>query len=214
MNTSIEQIWKEGFMDSNAMIAPKIIDLYNKKSKNIVDKMETMFKWNLIGIVIMAFIVLIVTSVQGIPFLGMFIFSLLISTVIYGKKELATLALLDKNVSSYQYLKSFDSWLKDLMISYAKLYSFLYPALFLGIMLQLRLSDIGLEAISGFVNAFPKTLMILATPMVILVPVAVIAWLLYYFAAPIYKADMYTLYGRALAKLDEIIADMEELKKA
>jgi len=214
MNTSIEQIWKEGFMDSNAMIAPKIIDLYNKKSKNIVDKMETMFKWNLIGIVIMAFIVLIVTSVQGIPFLGMFIFSLLISTVIYGKKELATLALLDKNVSSYQYLKSFDSWLKDLMISYAKLYSFLYPALFLGIMLQLRLSDIGLEAISGFVNAFPETLMILATPMVILVPVAVIAWLLYYFAAPIYKADMYTLYGRALAKLDEIIADMEELKKA
>jgi len=214
MNTSIEQIWKEGFMDSNAMIAPKIIDLYNKKSKNIVDKMETMFKWNLIGIVIMAFIVLIVTSVQGIPFLGMFIFSLLISTVIYGKKELATLALLDKNVSSYQYLKSFDSWLKDLMISYAKLYSFLYPALFLGIMLQLRLSDIGLEAISGFVNAFPETLMVLATPMVILVPVAVIAWLLYYFAAPIYKADMYTLYGRALAKLDEIIADMEELKKA
>ena len=214
MNTSIEKIWKDGFMDNNAMIAPKINDLYNKKSKNIVDKMKMMFKWNLIGITIMAFIVLIVTSVQGIPFLGMFIFGLLMGTVIRGKKELTTLALLDKNVSSYQYLKSFDSWLKDLMDGYAKLYSFLYPALFLGIMLQLRLSGIGIEAISGFVNAFPQTLMILATPMVLLIPIAVIAWLLYYFAAPIYKADMYTIYGRAMAKLDEIIADMEELRKS
>ena len=99
------------------------------------------------------------------------------------------------------------------MAGYAKLYSVFYPVLFLGIMLQLRFSDIGLEAISGFVNAFPETLMILATPMVLLIPIAVISWLLFYFAAPIYKADMYTLYGRVLSKLDEIIADMEELRK-
>jgi len=200
-------------MDNDSMIAPKINDLYNQKSKNIVDKLKVMFKWNLIGVAFFAFAVLAVTSFSGYPIIGVFIFCLFMFLFVRGKRDLATLALLDKNVSSYQYLKSFDCWMKDLMNDYAKLYSIFYPVLFLAIMLQLRFSDIGQESVDGFLHAFPETIMILATPLYLLIAIAVIAWLLFHFAAPIYKADMYTLYGRTLAKLDEIIADMEELRE-
>ena len=62
MNNSIEKIWKEGFLSNDALIAPKINDLYNQKSKNIVDKFEVVFKWNLIGIIIYAALVLVVLT--------------------------------------------------------------------------------------------------------------------------------------------------------
>jgi len=213
MSHSIEKIWKEGFISDKALIAPKINDLYNQKSKNIVDKFEVMFKWNLIGIIIFSLLVLIVLSIQGIPYLGIFISALLMSLVFRGKKEQASLALLDKNVSSYQYLKSFDNWMKDLMAGYAKLYSFFYPALFLSIALQFRFTDVGQKVINVLVNKFPDTTMIFSTPLYLLALVTVITGLLFYFSGPLYRLDFNSLYGRLFNKLEELISDMEELRR-
>jgi len=213
MSHSIEDIWKEGFINDNALVAPKINDLYNQKSKNIVDKFEVLFKWNLIGIVIFAVLVLAVLSFKGIPYLGMFISAMLMSLVIRGRKEQKSLKLLDKNVSSYQYLKSFDQWMKDLMDGYAKLYSFFYPALFLSIVLQFRFTEIGQKIINGLVNKFPDTTMMLSTPLYMLIGVSVISILLYYFSGTLYRLDFNSLYGRMLKKLEELISDMEELRK-
>ena len=53
MTQSIEKIWQEGFINDKALVAPKLNDLYNQKSKNIVDKFERVFKWNLIGLMIL-----------------------------------------------------------------------------------------------------------------------------------------------------------------
>ena len=40
MEKSIETIWKEGFMKDDALVAPKLNDLYNQKSANIIDKAD------------------------------------------------------------------------------------------------------------------------------------------------------------------------------
>jgi len=40
MEKSIETIWKEGFLESDALVAPKLNDLYNQKSIHIVDKFK------------------------------------------------------------------------------------------------------------------------------------------------------------------------------
>ncbi len=213
MSHSIEEIWKKGFISNEALVAPKINDLYNQKSKNIIDRFELMFKWNLIGIGIFAVLTIVVMSFTGIPYLGMFIAAMFMSLVIRGRKEQASLKLLNKEVSSYQYLKSFHQWITDLMAGYAKLYSFFYPVLFLAIALQLRFSDIGQEAINGFVSEFPMTTMYFSTPLFVLVIVSVIAVLLHYFAAPLYRADFNSLYGRMFKKLEELIKDMEELRR-
>ena len=50
MEKSIETIWKEGFLNQDALIAPKLNNLYNKKSTHIVDKFKRMFRINLIAI--------------------------------------------------------------------------------------------------------------------------------------------------------------------
>lgn len=212
MNESIEDIWKNGFIDKDALIAPKINDLYSQKSKNIVDKFERLFKWNLIGLVIFAIVALVALSVFGAPLLGLFVSGLLISLVIRGRKEQATLKLLDKNVSSYQYIKSFDSWLKELMKGYAKLYSFFYPALFLSIVIQCRFTELGQKVIDGFVNKFPDTTLIMAIPLSFLIVVIVVASILYVLSGPLYRLDFNSLYGRSMTKLEDLIRDMEELR--
>jgi len=213
MNNSIEEIWKNGFIKNEALVAPKLNDLYNQKSKNIVDKFELLFKWNLIGIVVFSLMILVALSILEIPYLGLFISTMLMSLVIRGRKEQASLKLLDKNVSSYEYLKSFNNWLKNLMAGYSKLYSFFYPALFLSIALQFRFSEICQIAINGFVHDYPDTIMLFATPLYLLLAVAVIASLLFYFSGTLYRVDFNSIYGRILNKLEELINDMEELRR-
>ena len=58
MEKSIETIWKEGFLKSDALVAPKVNDLYNQKSNHIIDKFKRMYEINLVAIVAFAFILL------------------------------------------------------------------------------------------------------------------------------------------------------------
>ncbi len=51
MENSIETIWKEGFLNEKRLVAPKINDLYNQKSKHLVDKMERTFRVNIIIVI-------------------------------------------------------------------------------------------------------------------------------------------------------------------
>jgi len=213
MSNSIEEIWKEGFISNDALVAPKLNNLYSQKSKNIVDKFELMFKWNLIGIAIFAVIVLVALSLFGTPYLGIFISAMLMSLVVRGRKEQASLALIDKNVSSYQYLKTFHGWLREMMDGYAKLYSFFYPALFLAIAIQFCFSDIAREGINGFVYEYPDTIMVFSMPLYLILAIALVAGLLFRFSGTLYRIDFNSLYGRMLTKLEDLISDMEELRK-
>jgi hypothetical protein len=213
MTQSIEQIWQKGFLDNNSLVAPKINDLYNKKSQNIIDKLKRMFVINIHAITVGAVIILAALTYQGAPILGGFLFVLFILLVVIGKKQLKILEKLDKNVSSYHYIKAFDTWLKEVMTQYIKIYTYLYPAAFIAVMIRLRISEDGERVINGLVNSFPNHFLIAGTPWFVLITLSVVTGLLAYFAGPIYRADMYTAYGRSVNKLGEIIADMEELRK-
>lgn len=77
MEKSIESIWKEGFLNKDALVAPKIMDLYNKKSIHIIDKFKRMFKINLIAIVVFSSVFLVVSFFIGIPIMGIIFFATL-----------------------------------------------------------------------------------------------------------------------------------------
>jgi len=62
MKKSIETIWKEGFLKNDALIAPKINNLYTQKSIDIVEKFKKMYKINRIGIILFAIIILPVSK--------------------------------------------------------------------------------------------------------------------------------------------------------
>ncbi len=102
MEKSIESIWKEGFLESDALVAPKLNDLYNQKSKHMVDKLMKIGKMNLVAIMIGAVIILISSIIAGVPFVGVLMFLLLTWVVIYGKKQAGRIKEIDKSLSSYQ----------------------------------------------------------------------------------------------------------------
>lgn len=211
MKTSIEDIWQQGFMQKDALIAPQVNDLYNQKSKNIVDKLKTTFKWNLWGLLIGGVIVFIGLSAFSIPYLGGFI--CLVSWVLayHGQQQLKTLDAIKSNISCFDYLTAFDRWLKGLITHYTRLYQWVYPMLFLASMIQVRYSELGAKAITGFIAEFPETPLLFSLPLILLVPILIFAGLLSYFAGPLYRLDMKTVYGRQFDKLEEILTDMKGL---
>ena len=211
MEKSIENIWKEGFLKSDALVAPKINKLYNQKSIHIIDKFKRMMKVNIYVILVFAFLNLGLYAALGTPIAGIFIFSLLMGVCWISIKRAKTMKNIDTNLSSYDYIKSFNSWLKMAISNNIKVMRFFYPLIFLAALMPivhaLKSGEVTNEAIlnSGFhlIYGIPTFMWIIAL---------VIAVLFYVFGGKIYIWDVNLVYGSVFKKLDELIADIEELK--
>ncbi len=211
MEKSIETIWKEGFLKKDALVALKINDLYTRKSIHIIDTFTRMFKINLKAIVVFSFVVLPVSFFIKIPVFGVLMFLVLNVIVIVNKKLLKGLNAIDKNVSSYQYLKTFDNWMKAQILTNMKMSRFIYPSVFLTVL-------VGFWFSSSFQETFHETLgshqiyFLKGLPVFWILGILSITGLLAYFGGVLYKLDLKIVYGRVLKKLDEIIAEMEDLQ--
>ncbi|MFT5088238.1 MAG: hypothetical protein ACI906_004848 [Candidatus Latescibacterota bacterium] len=210
MQKSIEAIWKDGFLQQDALVAPEINDLYNQKSSDLVDKMTRMYRINLQALLAFAAVAFIASLVQGIPYSGIAFCSLFIGLVIPGKKHLNTLEQIDKSVSSYQYLRDFRNWREKLIANYAKIYTVFYPALFL-ILIVSAWSNLT-EPIEKVLAQHPEIELVYGVPLWGITATLVITCFLAFAAGALYRFDMNLVYGPTFKKLDEIIADMEELK--
>lgn len=212
MEKSIESIWKEGFLKSDALVAPKLNDLYNQKSKNIVDKLVKIFKINLWGILALAVVFWLFAYFGGVPIVGTLFFILFLVLIAFGKLEMNKMGEIDKSVSSYEYLKSVDNWLKVVMAGYIKIYRFIYPALFILTIVGVWFSNWGIIISEKLLNKYPDLQLLFGMPVYLLGFIAFISILLSVFTGPIYRLDMATAYGRVFGKLAEMLADMEELR--
>jgi len=218
MEKSIENIWKEGFLKSDALLAPKINNLYNKKSIHIIDKFKRMFKINLIAIVAFSFIFLIISYFVGIPWMGIIFFITLNVLVIINKKLLNGLEKIDKGNSSYQYLKAFNLWINSQVSINKKIATFLYPIIFMAFVIGFWFKDakgqfLGERLVNKVLNSFPDVYLIYGVPLLAIVIVFIICTLLALFGGRIYQWDVNIVYGRIFKKLKELLADMENLNK-
>lgn len=212
MEKSIETIWKKGFLDSEAIVAPKLNNLYNKKSKTLIDKLKRMMRFNIYLIVVFAFLNFGLYAALGTPYAGLFIFFLLMAVCWVSIKQGRTMKSIDIGLNSYDYLKSFNSWLKTAISKNAKVMRFFYPLIFLASLLPivqaLKAGEVTNAAIlnSGFqlVYGIPTFAWILSL---------VIAILMYIFGGKIYTWDVNLVYSRIFRKLETMITEMEELRK-
>ncbi len=211
MEKSIETIWKEGFLKNDALVAPKLNDLYNQKSIHIIDKFKRMFKINLNALVVFSFVVLAVSFFAKIPVLGVLMFILLNVIVIVNKKLFKGLNKIDKNVSSYKYLKSFDDWMKEQISINMKMSRYIYPYIFLAMIFGFRFSGDFQETLNRILGTH-QIYYIYGIPVYWVLTMLIIVILLAIFGGRIYKWDLNLVYGRILKKLDETLADMEELR--
>lgn len=216
MEKSIENIWKEGFLKKDALIAPKINNLYNQKSIHIIDKFKRMFKINLITIVAFSFVFLVVSVFVGIPWMGIIFFIALSVLVFINKKLLNDLEKIEKGVSSYQYLKAFNDWIKKQISINVKISKFLYPIIFISFIIGFWFKEaegmpLGERLVIEILYGFPDVYLVFGIPLLGIVIVIIILILLATFGGRIYKWDLNLVYGRVFKKLEQLLADMEHL---
>jgi hypothetical protein len=212
MKKSIEIIWKEGFLNEKSLVAPKINDLYNQKSMHLVDKMKRMYRINLIAIVIMAIVFPIMDYFMDIVWQGVATSMLLLLTVWYSIWQRRSTKTLDHGANSLDYLKSFDRSLKDTLSKNEKILRFSYPLYFLIAMSIIYSAWNKGEITSKMYQKFPDIIFIGSVPLFALIIAGVATILMYYFSGRIYRWDVRLIYGRVFRKLEETIAEMEELK--
>ncbi len=217
MEKSIESIWKQGFLNSNALVAPKLNNLYNQKSIHLIDKFKRMFKINLYAIIVGSLLFLGISFLIGIPIMGIGFFLTLTVIVIVNMRLSRSLNKIDKSESSYHYIKAFDNWVKQQVSVNRIMASFYYPLFFFSMVLgfwhyHFNGKQLG-EAITNYmILHYPGIGLIYGVPLFIILSVILMMVLLYYLGGRIYNWDLKVVYGGVLRKLDEIIADMEELR--
>ena len=211
MEKSIESIWKEGFLQKNALVVPKLNNLYDKKSIHIIDKFKRMFKINLNALVVFSFVLLPVSFFVKIPVMGVLMFILFNVLVFVNKRLFKGLNKIDTNVSSYQYLKSFDVWMQEQITVNMKMSRYIYPYIFIAMVSGFWFSN-------DFNNSLNKILgdsqpdMIYGIPVYWILSMLLIIILIAIFGERIYKWDLNLVYGGVLKKLAELISDMEDLQ--
>lgn len=217
MEKSIETIWKEGFLKKDALVAPKLNDLYNQKSIDIVDKFRRMYKLNIIGLFLFALILLPVNIAVKVPYLGIPMFFLFVFIAIFGIKYKNKLDKINKNLNSYQYLKSFDDWTKDMIQFNTKMSRFLYPYVFLSLVAGFWFGSFGgdipgQDLVDSLLVNNPDMLLVFGTPLFVILGLLFGVAFFAYFGGRIGKWDLNLVYGRILRKLDSLLKDMEELR--
>lgn len=218
MEKSIESIWKEGFLENDALVAPKLNNLYTQKSIHIIDKFKRMYKINIIAIITFAIILVPVSIIVKTQYMGIPMFFLLILVAFYGIKFKKKLDKIDKSLNSYQYLHSFDNWVKEMISFNTKLSRYLYPYVFLSMVLGgfWFVDDdgtlLGEKIVGEILYGFPDIYMINGIPIIGIIGVIIVVAILAYFGGRIGKWEVNLVYGRILKKLDETLADMEELR--
>lgn len=217
MEKSIETIWKEGFLKSDALVAPKLNDLYNQKSTHLIDQFKGMFKINLIAIVVGSLLFLVISFFIGIPIMGIGFFVILTMIVVVNKRLSYGLNKIDKSENSYHYIKAFNDWIKEQIGVNRKMAGFYYPLFFLSLILGFWYSNfdgkqLGEALMDKLSLDNPDIYLFFGMPIVGVLSIISITLLLAYFGGRIYNWDINIVYGGMLKKLDEIISDMEELR--
>lgn len=212
MTRTIETIWKEGFLKEQTLSVPVVNNIYNRKSQNLVDRLQHMFMLNIKGLIIGSVIMLVVMSLIGAPFLGLYICCLLAPLVLIAKKELKKSVNLNKGQSSYEYLKNFDAWLKSSIEVYSNYYKWFYPLFFAGMSTQAVVSKAGGKLITLMLEWLPTEILFFGLPFYLIAVLFILTAILARYAEAIYQWELNLVYGRQFSKLEELISDMEELR--
>lgn len=211
MEKSIENIWKDGFLNEEALVAPQVNDLYNRKSAHIIEKYSRMFRNNIWLIIGGASMLWIASYFAGALLAGSIVLVMMLYVAYTATNEMKALEKVDKGQNSYAYLKAFKAWIENSIERYGSMYRVVYPALILTFYFGLWFSDIFLGIREKVVESSND--LIFGVHIQSTIPILLGAILMSVFAKKIHREDVKTIYGGILKKLDDAISEMEELSK-
>lgn len=213
MRKTIEATWREGFLDADALVAPKVNDLYTRKSTHIVARIQRMQRINEIAIVIGAPIAWALYSAVGMPYGGAIMCTAWVGLIVV-RRQFPHITKFDAPVSvdSYQCLKAFQQWLKNRLAWGRRVQRHLYAVTFLALAIGIGESEPGQLLIRTFVEGFPDVRLVNGVPLGLIVVVVAMTIVVDLFGGVIFDFDVNTVYRNVFRKLDEMVAEMEELR--
>lgn len=214
MEQSIENIWKDGFLKNEELIAPKVVNLYNQKSKNIVDRMMRTMKGNIYVLIFMAFAFMLYTILTGLPlFIGIIMFLVFTIPAIISWRELKNLELNRWTSNSYEFLIEFRQWLNMQISKNIFLSRFIYPSSMISAGLIMWYGGNKVELMGNLLEKYPDLPLVGGVPLYFILAIGLLALIMSVFAGKIFRWDVGLVYGRQHRKLLEIISDLEELRR-
>ena len=212
MRKTIEATWREGFLNSDALVAPKVNDLYTRKSRHIVDRIQRMLRINEIAITIGAPIMWVFLSAVGVPYTGAILWTAFMGLLVIRRLYVAKFDAPDNSLDSYHYLKAFHGWLKDRMARSKRVQRHFYAVAFLALAIGMGASASGQALIRLIVESNPDVRLINGVPLVLITGVVATAIVVDLLGGIIFDFDVNTVYRSVFRKLDEMVAEMEELR--
>ena len=211
MKKTIEATWRDGFLNPNALVAPKVNDLYTRKSTHLVERIQRMLHINQIAIVIGSIVVWPLLSLAGFPYTGAIMCVSWSGLVFVRRLLIAKFVPPDSSLDSYHYLKAFQTWLKNRMARSRSLQRHLYAITFIAFAIGTVASKGGQKFIQTLVEHNPDIWLINGVPVAIIAVVAVVTIVLELLGGVIFDRDI-RMYRPVFSKLDEMVAEMEELR--
>lgn len=205
MEKSIEKIWNEAFVEEQALIAPKVNDLYNKKSKSLIHKIQRTYEIDNKGLIPMAILVaggMAVFSEAIIGFYGAF---LILCLYFFNRRLLKQFDMIDVKSDNLTYLKNYKKVMMSIIKATKKMFMYALPVAVLSIFV-LAHSISEQSFLSKFITRDMNFLQIVGIGVVLGVLISIFCTLVYMISTKI-------LYATLVSKLDAIIAELEELRE-
>ncbi|WP_431164880.1 hypothetical protein [Tenacibaculum halocynthiae] len=205
MEKSIEKIWNDAFINEQSLIAPKINDLYNQKSKTVINKIKRTYEIDNKGLIPMAIILAIVMSLFSEAIIGIYSSLLIIGLYLFNKKLLNQFNTIDVKSDNLTYLKNYRKIIYSITSSTKKLFVFAIPVAVLSIFL-IAFSIKEKSFLSKFISSDTTFIEFFGIGLLIAICVSIIGIIVFTLSTKI-------LYSSLISRLDIIIKEMEELKK-
>jgi len=201
MEKSIENIWKQGFKAESKLTAPAISNLYKRKSKLVIQQINSKSKKDNLSLIPVGLIIFGVLAFIGEILIGAYSVVLIFVLFFVNKKVLKDLETIDIKDNTYAYLLNYRNQVKKIMKYSTWIAGLGFPLVaipaywmfFEGtkIMDKFNALDLGME------------ILIVLGLALVLSAIGILG----------YRLSTQVVYGKLLERLESTIADMDELMK-
>ncbi len=206
MEKSIEKRWNEAFVDEQSLIAPKINDIYNQKSKSVINKIRRTYEFDNKGLLPMAGIVVIGGILLSETIIAVYGAFLILSLYFFNTRLLKRFKTIDVKSDNLTYLKNYRSVINSVSKATKKLFIFAIPLAIVSIF-ALAYGVKEQSFLSNYISSETSFLGILGVGLMVAIATAMIGYFVYTISTKV-------LYHSLISKLDDIIKELEDLKNS
>ena len=204
MEKSIEKRWNEAFVNEQSLIAPKINDIYNQKSKSVINKIRRTYEFDNKGLLPMAGIIVIGGILLSETIIAAYGAFLILSLYFFNTRLLKRFKTIDVKSDNLTYLKNYRRVINSVSKATKKLFIFAIPLAIVSIF-ALAYGVKEQSFLSNYISSETSFIGILSIGLMVAIATAMIGYFVYTISTKV-------LYHSLISKLDDIIKELEELK--